>query len=333
MPDALVLSLKGCNPGLSLWSSMAWAQQTRAARGPPESEDDANRVLAKVPAAAKMAAAKAAHVAAAKAAKVTTAKAARVAAAEPAEVAAAKAVAEVSIRELTTVTVEAVAEAKMATVEAGAKAKAKAAVIRPVVAVVAVVAGVAPAVRPGVGIVAGIRITGRDSANHSGRDGGSGIIAVSVAVSVSPNVVAMACVAMCDVLVRAVRDTRVSDPRVSGMLSVSGMLIMTSDSRCICGGKRRRQHQSGRAKRESRNSKSAKSHGDIPFRLATQQRRGNAPFTSDRSALLTDKIQDDHDSARSSLPQLSKPKTAKKALKLKFRMEGSQLEYSKRAHS
>ena len=62
------------------------------------------------------------------------------------------------------------------------------------------------------------------------------------------------------------------------MLIVSGMLSVTSDSRGIRGGKRRRQHQSGRAKRESRNSKSAKSHGDIPFRLATQQRRGNAPF-------------------------------------------------------
>jgi hypothetical protein len=58
------------------------------------------------------------------------------------------------------------------------------------------------------------------------------------------------------------------------------VLIMMSDSRRIRGGKRRRQHQSGRAKRESRNSKSAKSHRDIPFRLATQQRRGNAllPF-------------------------------------------------------
>jgi hypothetical protein len=86
---------------------------------------------------------------------------------------------------------------------------------------------------------------------------------------------AMATVAMRDVLVRAVRDTR-----VSGMLSMSGTLIMTSDSSRIRGGKRRRQHQSGRAKRERRNSKSAKSHGDIPFRLATQQRRGNAPFYS-----------------------------------------------------
>jgi hypothetical protein len=267
-------------------------------------------MLAEVPAAAKMAAAEAAHVAAAKAAKVTAAKAAGVAAAEPAEVAASKAVPEVPVRELTAISMEAVAEAKMATVEAGAKAKAKAAVIRPVVAVVGIVAVVAPAV----GIVAGIRIAGRHSANHSGRDGGAGVVAVSVAVSVSPNVMAMACVAMCDVLVRAVRDTRLSDTRVSRMLSVSQMLIMTGNSGRIRGGKRRRQHQSGRAKRESRNSKSAKSHGDIPFRLATQQRRGNAPLTSDRSALLTDKIPDDHDFARSSLRQLSNRKPPRRRL-------------------
>jgi hypothetical protein len=256
-------------------------KKNRAARRPPEAEGQANRVLAEVPAAAEVATAKAAHVAAAKAAKVTTGKAAWVAAAKAADVAASKAVAEVSVRELSAVSVEAVAEAKMATVEAGAKAKA--AVIRPVVAVVPVVgivAVVASAVSPGVGIVAGIRITGRDSANHSGRDGGAGIVAVSVAASVSPNVMVMACVAMCDVLVHAMRDRRVSDPRVSdprvsGMLIMAGMLIMTSDSRRIRGGKRRRQHQSGRAKREGRNSKSAKSHGDIPFRLATQQRREN----------------------------------------------------------
>ena len=219
--------------------------------------------------AAHVAAAKAAHVAAAESAKVATAKAAGIAAAEPAEMAASKAVAEISVREPSAVSVEAVAEAKMASVEAGAKAKA--AVIRPVVAVIGIVAIVAPAVR----IVAGIRIAARDSANHSGRDGGAGVVAVSVSVSVSPNVMAMACVATRDVLVRAVRDTRVSNSRVRGMLSVSGMLIMTSDSRRIRGGKRRRQHQSGRAKRESRNSKNAKSHGDIPFRLATQQRREN----------------------------------------------------------
>jgi hypothetical protein len=58
-------------------------------------------------------------------------------------------------------------------------------------------------------------------------------------------------------------------------------------------------------------------------------RRGSAaetpPFTPDRLALLADKIQDDHDFARSSLTQLSKPKTVKKALELKFRVEGFRL--------
>jgi hypothetical protein len=219
-----------------------------------------------------VATAKAAEVAAARAAKVTAAKTAGVAAAKAA---ASKAVAEVSVRELSAIS----AEAKMATVEAGAKA----AIIRPVVSVVTVVgivAGVAPAGWPGVVIVAGIWITGRDSANHSSPDDRAGIIAipVSIAVSVSPHVMAMGHVAAGDVLARAMRDTRVSDTRVSGLLIMSGMLIMTSDRRRIRGRNRGRQYQSGRAKRESRNSKSAKSHGEIPFRLATQQRRGNAPF-------------------------------------------------------
>jgi hypothetical protein len=207
------------------------AKQNRAARRPPEAEGEANRVLAEVPAsaAAKVATAEAAHVAAAKAAKVTTAKAAGVADAERAEVAG------VSVREPRAVSVEAVVE--MATVEAGAKAKPKAAVVT-VVAVVRIVAVVAPAVWPGVVIVAGRRITGRDSANHSSPNDRAGIIAiaVSVAVSVSPNVVAMAGVSVSHLPVQAVRDTRVSDMRLSDMPIVSGMLIMTSDSRRIRGG-------------------------------------------------------------------------------------------------
>ena len=109
------------------------------------------------------------------------------------------------------------------------------------------------------------------------------------------------------------------------MLIVSGMLIMTSDSRRIRGGKRRRQHQSGRAKRESRNSKSAKSHRDVPFRLATQ-RAAETPlslqidwrYSRTRSKTITI-------SRVLSMPQLSTPEIAKKALKLKFRVEGFQL--------
>jgi hypothetical protein len=120
----------------------------------------------------------------------------------------------------------------------------------------------------------------------------------------------------------------VRDPRMGDLL------IMMSDGRRACARERRGQDKSGRAKRKSRNSKSAKCHGDIPFRLATQQRCGKRPrFILDRSALFTDKIQGDHDFACSSLPQLSPPGMAKRSLKLKFRMEGSQLEYSERAHS
>jgi hypothetical protein len=179
---------------------MAWPKQNRAARRPPEAEGEAKDVLAEVSAsaAAKVATAEAAHVTTAKAAKMTPAKAAGVAAPEPAEVAG------VSVREPSAV--EAVV--KMATVEARPKAKPKTAVVA-VIAIVGIVAVVAPAVRPGVGIVAGIRITGRDSANHSSPNDRAGIIAiaVSVAVSVSPNVVAMAGVRVSHMPVPAVRDT------------------------------------------------------------------------------------------------------------------------------
>ena len=58
-------------------------------------------------------------------------------------------------------------------------------------AVTIVVAGAI--IRP-IGVVAAVRIAGRDAADQSGRDGRAGIvaIAVNVAVSVSPNVVVMA---------------------------------------------------------------------------------------------------------------------------------------------
>jgi hypothetical protein len=85
-------------------------------------------------------------------------------------------------------------------------------------------------------------------------------------VSVSPNVVVMAhvvtrdipkaCVAMCDIPVQAVRDPR-----------VSSVPIMVSDGRRVCGRRRGREDKSGRAERESRNSKSAKSHGNLHFML------------------------------------------------------------------
>ena len=60
--------------------------------------------------------------------------------------------------------------------------------------------------------------------------------------------------------------------------------IMVSDGRRICGRKRGREDKSGRAERDSRNSKSAKSHGNSLSCWATQQRRGNTPFAPERYA-------------------------------------------------
>jgi hypothetical protein len=117
-------------------------------------------------------------------------------------------------------------------------AEAKAAVIRPIVAVVAVVA--AP-IWPRVVIVAGIRITGCDSADHSGCDGRAGIvtIAVNIAAPVSLDVVTMTGVAICNVSMHAMHDTRVSGMLVmmSHSRRVSGRPIMVSDGRRICDGK------------------------------------------------------------------------------------------------
>ena len=152
-----------------------------------------------------MAAAKAAHVPAAEAAHVPAAEAAHVA--------------EVSAGEMSPVAVEMspVAVESEATVEAVVKAVVEAAasdedrttkpvaivVIRIGVAVTIVVAGAI--IRPIV-VIAAIRIAGRGAGDHSGRAGRAGIItiAVNVAMSVSPNVVAVACVAMCDIPVQAV---------------------------------------------------------------------------------------------------------------------------------
>jgi hypothetical protein len=289
-------------------------------------------VLAEAPASApaKVATAEAPEMTAAEAAHMAEIAAAE--AAHMAEIAASEAanMAEIAAGEVAPCACEAMAVAEvveaiavMATVEAGVVTVA--AVVRPVIATPGIVAGVAGAVRPIIGVIARIRIGGSPecASNHSGRDSGAGIVAVSVATSVSPGVMVMGHVVTGDIPVHAVRDPRMGD-----------LLIMMSDGRRACARERRGQDKSGRAKRKSRNSKSAKCHGDIPFRLATQQRCGKRPrFILDRSALFTDKIQGDHDFACSSLPQLSPPGMAKRSLKLKFRMEGSQLEYSERAHS
>ena len=171
-----------------------------------------------VPAAAEVAAAKAAHVPAAKAA----AEAAHVAEASAgemtAELAAGEAahVAEVSAAEMSPALMEGEATVE-AVVEAVVKAVMEAAdsdedrttkpvaivVIRIGVAVTIVVAGAI--IRPIV-VIGAVRIAGHGAGDYSGHDGRAGIItiAVNVAMSVSPNVVAVACVAMCDIPVQAV---------------------------------------------------------------------------------------------------------------------------------
>ena len=145
-------------------------------------------------------------------------------------------------------------------------------VIRIGVAVTIVVAG--PVIRP-IGGIAAVRIAGRGAGDHSGRDGII-TIAVNVAMSVSPNVVAVACVAMCDIPMQAMPVQAVRDPRVSSVP------IMVSDGRRVCGRKRRREDKSGRAERDSRNSKSAKSHGDLPFMLGDAAAPRERPLLSVR---------------------------------------------------
>ena len=65
---------------------------------------------------------------------------------------------------------------------------------------------------------------------------------------------------------------------------MSSVPIMVSDGRRVCGRKRRREDRSGRAERDSGNSKSAKSHGNSLSCWAAQQRRGNTPFAPERYA-------------------------------------------------
>jgi hypothetical protein len=78
--------------------------------------------------------------------------------------------------------------------------------------------------------------------------------------------------------------------------------VMVSDRRRICGRNRRREDKSGRAERESRNLKSAKSHGNLPFMLRGAAAPPGTPlYVSDRSALLTRKIRVGHECVRSEI--------------------------------
>jgi hypothetical protein len=97
-------------------------------------------------------------------------------------------------------------------------------------------------------------------------------------MSVSPNVVAVAGVAMCGIPVHAMPVQAVRDPRVSSVP------IMVSGGRRVCGGRRGREDKGGRAERDSRNSKSAKRHGNSLSCWAAQPRRGNTPLAPERYA-------------------------------------------------
>ena len=174
-------------------------------------------------AAAEVAATEAAHMAAAKAAEMTAAEAAYVATAKAAHMA------EVSASEMRPAAVEAEAMVKavveMIPSEEDRTPEAKAViVIRIWVSVTIVVA------RTVVVVATAVWITGGGAADHSGCDRRSRIVAVvGVAVAVSPNIVPMTYVTMCDVPVNAMCDPRMG--RVP---------VMVSDRRRICGRNRRR---------------------------------------------------------------------------------------------
>ena len=150
------------------------------------------------------------------------------AAAETAKVAAAKA-AEIPAGETSPAAVEAMTE--IAAMGTGSIAVAKTAIVRRVVAAPTVVAIIATAVRP-VTILTSIRIGGgaEDTANYASRGGGSGIRAVRIAASVSPNIMARASVVMGDRPMCAAGDPRMGD-----------VLIVVSDGGCVRRGERREQ--------------------------------------------------------------------------------------------
>ena len=230
---AVCVGLEGLCAGFMLMEVPAAAAEVR--RQPPKAAAEAAHV-AEVSAgemtATEMTATEAAHAAEVSTGEMT---AAELAAAEAAHVA------EVSAGEMTPVAVESEAPVE-AVVKTVVKAVVEAAasdedrttkpvaivVIRIGVAVTIVVAGAV--IRPIV-VIAAVRIAGRGAGDRSGRDGRAGIIAiaVNVAVAVSPNVVAMACVAMCDIPVNAMCDPR-----------MGSVPVMVSDRRGICGRNRRR---------------------------------------------------------------------------------------------
>ena len=97
-------------------------------------------------------------------------------------------------------------------------------------------------------VIAAVRIAGRDSR--------AGIIAIAVhvAMSVSPNIMAMACVRVCNAPVETVRDAR-----------VRGVPGVVGDGRRVCSIKRRRVDKSGRAERRWPETRRAPESWQPPF--------------------------------------------------------------------
>ena len=227
------------------FNSMAEANEIGRPKGRPKRAVRARGMLMEVPAAAEVATAQAAHMPAAEAAHVAEVSAGEMTAAELAAAEAAH-VADVSADEMSPVAVEMspVAVESEATVEAVVEAVVKPVVeaaasdedrtTKPVAIVVirigvSVTIVVARAIIRHIVIIAAVRIA-RRAGDHSCRDGRSRIVAVvGVAVAVSPNVAAMACVAMCDIPVNAMCDPR-----------MGSVPVMVSDGRRICGRNRRR---------------------------------------------------------------------------------------------
>jgi hypothetical protein len=134
----------------------------------------------------------------------------------------------------------------------------------------------------------------------------------------------MACLATRDIPVQAVRDPR-----------VSSVPVMVSDARRICGGKRRRQNKSSCAKREGRNSKNAKSHGDLPFILGDAAAPRQRPYRFRcRSALLTHKIRAGHECVRSDIAIVFEgEESSGDALKLSLTSAAFDVNYSRWKHT
>jgi hypothetical protein len=241
------------------------AQTKSGGQRPPEAECEARARLPEVAAATHVAAAKPTHVAAAKPAHVTAAEAAAAKTAHMAKVSAGEMAPAAMEREtIAKAVVEMIPSEEDRTPEVKAVI-----VIRIWVSVTIVVAGVRP-----VGIVAAVRIAGGGAGDHAGRNSRARIvpITITVAVSVSPDVMAMAHVPLGDIPMHAMPMHAMRNP---GMGSVP---IMVSDGGRMGRGKRRNQRDRGCGERNGRSTNRARGHDDVLFKLCDAARREKHPL-------------------------------------------------------